>query len=184
MFAVTTRLLLRPGWPEDAGALFNAINDEAIVRNLASAPWPYKRSDAEEFLATPRPQLQPNFLIFRSNGQPPELLGSIGFGHDDDGHLELGYWIARDHWGKGYASEAGRAVLDIARSLGHAEMRAEHFSDNPASGKVLRKLGFRPTGRTVSRFSRGRGQETAAVQFSLSLAGDDSGDDVMRDIAA
>lgn len=184
MFAVTTRLLLRPGWPEDAGALFSVINDEAIVRNLVSAPWPYRRQDAEQFLAAPRPQLHPNFLIFRNNGKPTQLLGSIGFGHGDDGHLELGYWIARDHWGQGYACEAGRAVLDIARSLGHSEIRAEHFVDNPVSGKVLRKLGFSPTGRTASRFSRGRGQKTDAVQFSLSLAGDDSADDVMRNIAA
>ncbi|MBQ0772609.1 MAG: GNAT family N-acetyltransferase, partial [Sphingomonadales bacterium] len=65
MFAVTPRLLLRPGWPEDAGALFAAINDEAVVRNLARAPWPYGRNDAAQFLAASRPLLQPNFLIFR-----------------------------------------------------------------------------------------------------------------------
>ena len=184
MFAVTPRLLLRPGWPEDSNTLFTTINDEAVVRNLASAPWPYKRVDAEQFLATPRPMLHPNFLIFRRNGQVPQLLGCIGFGDNGERHLELGYWIAREHWGHGYATEAGRAVLDIARTLGHPEMQAEHFVDNPASGKVLRKLGFRPTGRTTPRFSKGRGQETDAVQFTLSLSEDDSADDVMRDLAA
>ena len=184
MFAVTPRLLLRPGWPEDAGALFAAINDEAVVRNLARAPWPYGRNDAAQFLAASRPLLQPNFLIFRRDGQMPQLLGCIGFGDNGEGHLELGYWIARGQWGRGYATEAGRAVLEIARTLGHPEMRAEHFTDNPASGKVLRKLGFRPTGRTAPRFSKGRGQETDAVQFTLSLSEDDSADDVMRDLAA
>lgn len=184
MFSVTPRLLLRPGWPEDIDPLFAAINDEAVVRNLARAPWPYKRDDAEQFLAAARPVLQPNFLIFRRNGKAPQLLGCIGFGDDGEGHLELGYWIARDHWGQGYATEAGRAVLEIARTLGHPEMRAEHFVDNPASGKVLRKLGFRPTGRTAPRFSKGRGQETDAVQFTRSLRDDDSADDVMRSLAA
>lgn len=184
MFAVTPRLLLRPGWPEDAGALFAAINDEAVVRNLARAPWPYAPVDAEQFLATSRPVLQPNFLIFRRNGQVPILLGCIGFGDHGDGAIELGYWIARDHWGQGYATEAGSAVLEIARTLGHAHMLAEHFADNPASGKVLRKLGFRPTGRTAPRFSKGRGQETDSVQFTLSLSEDDSADDMMRDLAA
>lgn len=184
MFAVTPRLLLRPGWPEDMGGLFAAINDEAIVRNLASAPWPYKRNDAEQFLTAPRPMIHPNFLIFRRNGKAPNLLGSIGFGENGEGDLELGYWIARDHWGHGYATEAGRAVLDIARTLGHSEMRAEHFADNPASGKVLRKLGFRPTGRSAPRFSKSRGQKTDAVQFILSLSDDDSADGVMRDLAA
>ena len=184
MFSVTPRLLLRPGWPEDIDTLFAAINDESLVRNLARAPWPYTRDDAAQFLATPRPMLQPNFLIFRRDGQEPRLLGCIGFGDDGYGHIELGYWIARDHWGRGYATEAGCAVLDIARTLGHPEMQAEHFADNPASGKVLRKLGFRPTGRTTPRFSKGRGQEADAVQFTLSLSEDDSADDVMRDLAA
>ncbi len=184
MFSVTPRLLLRPGWPEDIDTLFAAINDESLVRNLARAPWPYTRDDAAQFLATPRPMLQPNFLIFRRDGQAPHFLGCIGFGDDGYGHIELGYWIAREHWGRGYATEAGRAVLDIARTLGHPEMQAEHFADNPASGKVLRKLGFRPTGRTTSRFSKGRGQEADAVQFTLSLSEDDSADDMMRDLAA
>lgn len=184
MFSVTPRLLLRPGWPEDIDTLFAAINDKSLVRNLARAPWPYTRDDAAQFLATPRPMLQPNFLIFSRDGQVPRLLGCIGFGDDGYGHIELGYWIVREHWGRGYATEAGRAVLDIARTLGHPEMQAEHFADNPASGKVLRKLGFRPTDRTTPRFSKGRGQEAEAVQFTLSLSEDDSADDVMRDLAA
>ncbi|ATW02774.1 GNAT family N-acetyltransferase [Sphingorhabdus sp. YGSMI21] len=184
MFAITPRLLLRPGWPEDRGSLFAAINDETVIRNLASAPWPYRPDDAEHFLATPRPATHPNFLIFSRNGQPPVLLGSIGFGDKEEGHLELGYWIARDHWGRGYATEAGRAVLDIARALGHPEIRAEHFADNPASGKVLRKLGFRPTGHSVPRYSKGRARKADAIQFTLSLSDDDSAVDAMRNIAA
>lgn len=184
MFALTPRLLLRPGWPEDRDALFAAINDESIVRNLAKAPWPYESKDAAQFLATPRPVLNPNFLIFSRNGKAPEFLGSIGFGDDDDGHLELGYWIARDYWGHGYATEAGHAVLDIAKTLGHPEIQAEHFVDNPASGKVLRNLGFRPTGRTTPRFSKGRGRDVDAVQFTRSLSEDDSAGDMIRNLAA
>ena len=90
MFTITPRLLLRPGWPEDADALFNAINDEAIIRNLASAPWPYRRDDAEQFLVSPRPVVHPNFLIFRRNGQTPLLLGCMGFDDKGEGVLELG----------------------------------------------------------------------------------------------
>ena len=55
----------------------------------------------------------------------------------------MGYWIARDHWGRGYASEAGRAALEVVRALGHRRVQAGHYVDNPASGRVLRKLGFR-----------------------------------------
>ena len=52
MFARTKRLLLRPGWAEDAAALAAAIADEKIVRNLATAPWPYRLDDALSFLAS------------------------------------------------------------------------------------------------------------------------------------
>src|SRR4029453_3588759 len=54
MFARTERLLLRPGWAEDAPALARAIADEQVVRNLATAPWPFALEDAEAFLAAPR----------------------------------------------------------------------------------------------------------------------------------
>ena len=63
MFARTERLLLRPGWAEDAPALARAIADETVVRNLATAPWPYSLEDAEAFLASPRDPAMPSFLI-------------------------------------------------------------------------------------------------------------------------
>ena len=70
MFARTPRLLLRPGFPEDAPALAAAIADEAIVRNLATVPWPYRMRDAEAFLASPRDPVLPSFLIFeRTHGR-------------------------------------------------------------------------------------------------------------------
>ena len=181
MFARTERLLLRPGWPEDAPAVFEAINDQAVVRHLASAPWPYRREDADLFLSSPRPLLHPNFLIFRRTQESPVLVGSIGFGDNGEGDLEIGYWIARDHWGRGYATEAGRAVLDIARTIGHREIEAEHFVDNPVSGKVLKKLGFKPTGKVLPRYSRGRGEKADAVQFRLQLS---ENGDVERPMAA
>jgi hypothetical protein len=71
MFARTERLLLRPGWAEDAPALAAAIADETIVRNLATAPWPYGLRDAEAFLAQPRDPVLPSFLVFeRTDGAP------------------------------------------------------------------------------------------------------------------
>ncbi|MEP2101462.1 MAG: GNAT family N-acetyltransferase [Parasphingorhabdus sp.] len=183
MFARTPRLLLRPGWPEDAGALHQAINDEAIVRNLARAPWPYTRHDAEEFLSLPHDPKSPRWLIFRRTAGAPCLVGTCGVDAMPDGSVELGYWIGRDHWGLGYATEAGRAALETAKALGHREIVASHFIDNPASGNVLTKLGFRRTGRTGPRFSKGRNQSVAAVEFELSLESDMESD-VMRPLAA
>src|SRR3546814_15945413 len=99
MFARTERLLLRPGWREDAPALAAAIGDEAIVRNLATAPWPYNQADAEDFLARPEDSTLPNFLIFSRTLGAQRLVGSCGIMQGKEDHLELGYWIARSYWG-------------------------------------------------------------------------------------
>ena len=173
MFARTARLLLRPGWAEDAPALARAIGDERIVRNLATAPWPYRLRDAEAFLAQPRDPLLPTFLIFERTDTNPQLLGSCRLGRRPSGGVELGYWIARRQWGRGIATEASRALLDIARTLRLPRLQASHFLDNPASGRVLEKLGFEPVGITAPRLSCARGADAPAKLFRLELAVED-----------
>jgi RimJ/RimL family protein N-acetyltransferase len=171
MFTRTERLLLRPGWAEDAPALAAAIADERIVRNLATAPWPYRLRDAEAFLAQPRDPQLPSFLIFERTDGAPRLVGSCGLGRRPSGAVELGYWIARAFWGRGIATEASQALLDIARTMRLPGLQASHFLDNPASGRVLEKLGFEPIGITAPRMSCARGTEAPARLFRLDLAG-------------
>jgi RimJ/RimL family protein N-acetyltransferase len=171
MFARTERLLLRPGWGEDAPALFKAIADEAIVRNLAQAPWPYMFADAEQFLGRDRGPHEPNSLIFLRTRGAPRLVGGIGLAPKDGGETELGYWIARPYWGLGFATEAGRAMIAHGRdALRLKRVVAGHFLDNPASGRVLAKLGFRTTGDTVRRYSAGRRTEASCRELVLELA--------------
>jgi RimJ/RimL family protein N-acetyltransferase len=167
MFTRTPRLLLRPGWPEDAAALATAIGDETIVRNLATAPWPYHVDHARDFLSAERHTTLPQFLITARTHGAPRLVGGCGLGRAPTGEIELGYWIARPHWGLGYATEAGRALIEIARTLKAGPLVASHFLDNPASGNVLRKLGFRPTGQVVNRDSAGRGGEAPCALYAL-----------------
>ncbi len=170
MFARTDRLLLRPGWAEDAPALARAIGEEAIVRNLASAPWPYDLTHARAFLETERRPDEASFLIFRRTNGAPRLIGAAGLGRSPEDGIELGYWISRPHWGLGYATEAGRAIVAIARhGLRLRKLSAGHFLDNPASGRVLEKLGFRPTGDVAPRYSCGRGAEAPCKLFELDL---------------
>lgn len=165
MFARTDRLLLRPGWMEDAPALAAAIGEEAVVRNLARAPWPYGLPDAQAFLASFADQTMPNFLVFTRTLGAPRLVGGCGLHVDESGAPELGYWIARPYWGLGFATEASRAVMNIARATGVGAVRAFHFIDNAASGNVLRKLGFRFTGRVERRPSVGRGHDVDCLLF-------------------
>jgi len=179
MFARTERLLLRPGWAEDAPALMRAIADETIVRNLSSAPWPFSLRDAEAHLAAPRDPLLPSLLVFERTDGEPVLVGSCGLGRRASGAVEFGYWIARAHWGRGFASEAGRALIGIARALRLQRLEASHFLDNPASGRVLEKLGFQSTGMIAARLSCARGMEIPARYFRLELAVDEDEDEVL-----
>lgn len=176
MFTRTERLLLRPGWPEDWEALFKAINDEGIVCNLASAPWPYTPESAREFAARPQDPLYPSFFLTLPTGDGSHLVGSCGLGRCDDG-AELGYWIAREYWGQGFATEAARAVIEIARMLGHTELLCSHFADNPASAKVIKKLGFERKSSTM-RYSAGRGKTDESIVYSMAL------DPIISDVAA
>ncbi len=183
MFARTDRLMLRPSWPEDAEALYRAVADEGIVRNLAIAPWPYSAEDAAKFASTEHDLRYPSFLLFRRTDSAPRLIGSCGIGNRD-GDTELGYWIARPFWGLGYASEAARAVVDVAAAIGHRHLIAGHFTDNPASGNVLRKAGFHATGQIEMRYSKGRGQKAPCALFKRSLISGEAADigDMRRDM--
>ena len=172
MFARTPRLLLRPGFPEDAPALATAIADEAIARNLVVVPWPYSLRDAEAFLASPRDPVLPSFLIYERTDGPPQLVGSCGLGRRPSGAVEMGYWISRPYWGRGIATEACRALIEIARTLGLAQLEGSHFVDNPASGRVLEKLGFEPVGIVAPRMSCARGGEVPARLMRLRLSAD------------
>lgn len=170
MFARTDRLLLRPPWPEDAPAMAAAIGEERIARNLSSVPWPYTLADAEHFLAKDHGPPLATFIIARRSAGVPELIGAVGFSATEAGEAEFGYWLASACWGRGYATEAGRAALALARdSLRLGRIVSGHFTDNPASRRVLDKLGFAATGEVEPCFSRGRGCDVPMQRMTLDL---------------
>jgi RimJ/RimL family protein N-acetyltransferase len=180
MFIRSERLFLRPGWPEEWADLLALIDDENIARNLPRAPWPHAVEDAGAFAVREGERMLPGFCITLPGADGARLIGGIGLGRDG-GEVELGFWIARPCQGQGYATEAGRAVLGLARTLGHRRLVASHFVDDPASGRVLRKLGFCPTGVVRERFSLGRGGTAPARQLALVLGAPSDCDD---DLAA
>ena len=169
MFARTERLLLRPGWGEDAPALTTAIGNEAIVLNLAKVPWPYDVRDAEAYLNRDRSEGEADFLIFMRTRGAPRLIGGIGIASDDL-DMVLGYWIVPSCWGLGFASEAGRAVIELAQhSLRIDRIVGRHFVDNPASGRVLEKLGFVSDGTIDRLYSEARGADAPAHRYTMDL---------------
>ena len=171
MFARTRRLTLRPGWPEDAAALAAAIAHEDVVMQLARVPWPYGEADAVAYLTSGESARDIGFLICAHEGGAPRLIGSIALTPQADSH-ELGYWLTPDAWGRGYATEAGRAVVEMARhALPIRRLSAACSPGNTASAGVLRKLGFRDTGRRELRPSRARGRVSESVMMELDVDG-------------
>ncbi|NBW75387.1 MAG: N-acetyltransferase [Sphingomonadaceae bacterium] len=184
MFMRSERLFLRPAWPEDWEELLGQVADEAVVKNLAKVPWPYTAEDARWFANQPQDQRLPHFFItLPTSMEPARIIGCIGLGADGN-EVELGYWLARDYWGKGYATEAASAVISVARVLGHKRLMAGHFIDNQASGRVLRKVGFRPTGQIRQRFSQARGCEVTSIEHCLTLDQPCDGDEPLEMRAA
>lgn len=168
MFVRTERLVLRPGWIEDAAAVQRAISsDPAIARNTARIPWPYTLADAEAYLRSQQDAEDAwSLLVFARTSAAPRLVGGVGLHPDGEQH-EIGYWIARPYWGLGFGTEAAAGLLRAARgSLQLKRVSSGHFVDNPASGRVLRKLGFRPTGHVERRHSVARGGEVDCLLYA------------------
>lgn len=188
MFARTNRLTLRPAWPEDAAELAAAIGHDHVTRMLSRVPSPYGLSDAEEFCARPQAPDEPRFLILSHDlawpDGTPAIVGGIALMDLGGPDVEIGYWLTPAVWGRGYATEAGRAVIAMARhALGLRRIGGWHFADNPASGAVLRKLGFRPTGSSAMMPSLGRAEPAPSIGYRLDLDGDadsDAGQPALR----
>ncbi len=169
MFARTERTLLRPGWSEDIPALHSTVSDREIARNLARMPWPYHPKDAAQFINQDAGLQSPHLLISLRTQADPVIIGAIALRQLSPESASMGYWIARPFWGRGFASEAGQAVIEIAEMLGYRQLKAWHFIDNPASGAVLKKLGFVATDFSDKRQSLAREQEAAAMGYRLAI---------------
>ena len=141
------RLLLRRPDVGDIGSIMAIVGDWEVVRRLARVPHPYRETDAHFFLNTVVPNEWVWAITLRESR---EMVGMVGLTPEaDPDTVELGYYVAHGHWGKGIATEAaGLVVHHGIHSLGLRRIRSGHFVDNPASGRVLSKLGFIEIGRS------------------------------------
>lgn len=165
----TERLVLRPLRDHDLGDLVAGINDAAVTHMLARVPFPYRRSDADAFLSASRRGVASGRSLFFVVEYRQRLIGGIGI--DAIPYVsELGYWLGKADWGKGFASEASLAVLAHAFEVRNLpSVRSGGFADNPASLRVQRKLAFRRIGPGWRR-SLARGTEVAHIDTVLTPA--------------
>lgn len=166
----TPRLTLRAPAPRDAEAIATLADNPDIARMTTRLPHPYTRADAEAFIARMRQcdlEREVAFVIEDAEAGPVGVLGLHPTGKLGP---EIGYWIGRPYWGRGFATEAARASLAWAKdSWGRRVVMSGHFDDNPASGRVLEKAGFLYTGEIEPRRSAAR-DEAAPTRMMVWLA--------------
>ena len=144
----TERLVLRAPRLEDVKAVALQANDRRIAENTARIPHPYRAADAEDFIATANLGNEAVFVISLRGA----LIGACGFVQVDRHPPEIGYWLGVKHWGKGYATEAVRAIIDhVFTDLDCEAIQSAARVTNPASRRVLEKCGFQWTGAGLLR---------------------------------
>ena len=145
----TGRLLLRPFRPADVEDVRLLANNYNVSRTTLNVPYPYETGVARQWIAG-----HPRLWRLRNSGTwaitlvgPGTLLGSITLSWIIRTRGELGYWIGEPYWGKGYCSEAVRALIEFGfERLEMTRIVAEHLRSNPASGRVMQKAGMRHAG--------------------------------------
>ena len=163
----TERLLLRPVSRDDLSLIAALMADYDVAKNLSTAPHPYTLADAEAFYgrhseSRARGEAQVFAVTRKSDGA---FIGKNGL-HAKDGVVEMGYWLGKPYWNQGFGTEAARRVL----AFGFEELKLERivagwFEDNPASGRILSKLGFAAT-ETIERNCLARGH---AVRCNMTV---------------
>jgi len=139
----TDRLILKkPKSKQDIISIVSQIGDWEVVKWLAMVPYPYTYNDCEDYLKeSNNNELALN--IFLDN----QLIGGVGLHIHNDNYYELGYWLGKDYWGKGYATESSKYLLEYALGkLDSPKIKSGYFIDNLPSGNVLKKLGFKEIG--------------------------------------
>jgi RimJ/RimL family protein N-acetyltransferase len=157
----TERLTLRPFRRSDAADFARLAGDWRVASMTSDIPYPFSPQQALAWLKPVRGEVR--FGILREG----QLIGGVGFYRRASGAAELGFWLGREWWGQGYATEAARAVVRLGFA-GHRlpGFSSAHFVDNVGSARVLAKLGFEAAGRgTIACAARGRDVE--AVTYWL-----------------
>jgi RimJ/RimL family protein N-acetyltransferase len=166
----TPRLILRPLRDDDAQEIADKINSYEISKNLARVPFPYALSDAHEFLRWAKSlDGRSAFRVISLKQAPQDLIGMISYDWVEDKQFsEFGYWLVQQHWGKGLMTEAARAMVELAfTASGLDALSSCYFNENPASGKVLARVGFEDTGSCM-HYSVARGQDVPVTLMMIS----------------
>jgi ribosomal-protein-alanine N-acetyltransferase len=153
----TSRLQLRPLVVSDAPRVEELVSDPDVALTTANIPHPYPPGGAVTWIEQHRPGPDHGGEIVWAITHPQlGLVGAMGLRVDPQQYrAELGYWIGKQYWGQGFATEAGAALLRYGfETLGLNRIFAHHMRRNPASGRVMQKLRMRYEGSLRQHFRR------------------------------
>jgi RimJ/RimL family protein N-acetyltransferase len=161
----TQRLVLVTPTLAHAPAIATLANNANVHKWMARLPFPYTLSDAEFFINEIVPSAEEFCLAITRDG---EFLGVVGLHLAPEKLPEIGYWLGEPHWGHGYATEAGEALLAAARAAGARALRSRARKDNAGSRHVLKKLGFSEIGEETEANGNLVGQAMVLMRLELS----------------
>lgn len=142
----TTRLVLRPFVRSDADAVWRLASAREIAQYTLHIPHPYERHMAETWITSHKERYETGqgLTLAVTEREGGALVGAMGLAVDAENQTgELGYWIGVPYWGRGYATEAARALVDHGfAALGLHRIHASYLAPNIASGRVMQKLGM------------------------------------------
>lgn len=161
----TERLALRRPTLADVKAIAHLANDRRIAENTRRLPHPYLQDHAVAFVRAMADDRRETMFLIEHTHTP---IGMVGIDWREQDAPELGYWLGFEHWGRGFGTEAARAVIDFF----FEEFDAEHLISgarvaNPASRNILEKCGFQWSGVELHRFEA-LGSSTPVDCFRLS----------------
>lgn len=154
----TARLTLRRLRLADAPALAAVMADWDVVRMTGSWTFPVEEAHARSRIAE-RLDAPGFYALVWLRGEP------VGMAHVADG--AIGYLLAKDQWGRGYATEVAHGLVDHGFTVQNEPcLGAKVWADNPASSRVLEKLGFHEVGRHTA-LNRARGEKLGGIDYRL-----------------
>jgi ribosomal-protein-alanine N-acetyltransferase len=164
----TQRLVLRAFTSEDVQRVFDIQSDFEVTRMLAIPAYPPALDDIAAWLRDHAVEWQAGTAYRFAVVADGRVIGCADVDEIADGAGELGYWLDRAYWGRGLASEAAAAVHGFATDiLGLRRLEAGHAADNPASGRILMRLGFRWVGDRT-RWYNSRRADVARRHYAFS----------------
>ncbi len=171
----TKRLVLRIFQKSDAVAVTKLCNNYNIYKNTLYLPYPYTIEDALSWIEHHLDNFNANksYEFAITDKESGKLYGAIALSNNQKfNNGEIAYWIGKKFWGNGYATEAAQAILHFAfEEKQYHKVFARYFNSNPASGRVMQKLGLKKEGILIDHVRKENRFEDLVYYGIINLVG-------------